>query len=129
MPGDAAGAAAQADQHPARAAPAAAAASAARPTKSPGLSSLTTRPRPASNGVDVRAELVAVQRHARLQPERVPGGQPRGHQARRGPRLGQRRPDVLRVRGLVNSSNPSSPVYPVRASRMSRPATVARWLV
>ena len=71
--------------------------SAARPTKSPGLSSFTTRPRPASNGFVVAVELVAVERHAGLEPERVAGAQADGLQAVLGARLDERVPELARA--------------------------------
>ena len=100
VPGHPPGAAAQARPGPGSGRACAAAASAARPTKSPGLPSLTTRPRPASNGVSVRSELVAVQRHPGLEAQRVPGRQAGRDQARGLAGRGQRRPEMLaRLRG------------------------------
>ena len=66
-----------------------------RPTKSPSLSNFTTRPRPASNGVTVR-QLVPVQRHAGLQAQRVPAGQPARDEPDALARLGQRLPQLDR---------------------------------
>ena len=96
MPRDPPGAAEQANQHPARRGlgrrgqrvPA---------DEIPGLVELHHPAQARVERRDGRAEFVAIQRHARLQPEGVPCGQPGRHQAGLGPRRGQRGPDVLRV--------------------------------
>ncbi len=92
--GDAAAADDQPDEASARARRAATCSSAARPTKSPGLSSLTTRPRPASYGFVVAVELVAVERHAGLEPQRVAGAEADRHEAQRPAGLEQRVPEL-----------------------------------
>ena len=62
-------------------------------------------------GVDVAAELVAVQRHAGLQPQRVAAAQAARLDAERLPAVDQRVPQAGRRGGASqNSSKPSSPV-------------------
>src|ERR1700734_232301 len=97
--------------------------SAERPTKSPGLSNFTTRPRPASNGVmdgpsslpysGMPASSRSVSRAARpagTSPDGAPAAKIASHTA-------------TASDGRQYTSKPSSPVYPVRATQHGRPAT------
>ena len=85
--------------------------SAARPTKSPGLPSFTTRPSPAWYGFVVAVELVAVERHPGLEAERVAGAEADRDHPVRPPGLEDAVPRPRPRAGTsTNSSNPSSPV-------------------
>ena len=84
--------------------------SASRPTNSP-LSSLTAQPTPAAYGLIVFRQLVAVERHRRLEAERVAGPEPAGDDAPAAARRRAAPPRPARPRSAATiSSNPSSPV-------------------
>ena len=81
-------------------------------------------PKPCLIGGDVGTELVAVQRHAGLKPQRIAGREPGRREAAR-PTVAVSASQIgSQSAGAQKISKPSSPVYPVRATHASRPATV-----